>query len=149
MGRRRQGRGEKYKSPLPSELRWRNWAAYVTDADSKKKPQIAASEIIGFVNNQLFPLLKDLSIPAKADAKSRARYQVIRSVFEDANNYMKSGTQLLAVIEKLEEAINFDDFTVRANLGDVYEQLLNDLRGAGNAGSSTRPAPSPSSWPTA
>ena len=26
------------------------------------------------------------------------------------------------------------DFTVRANLGDVYEQLLNDLRGAGNAG---------------
>ncbi|MEK8029157.1 N-6 DNA methylase [Pseudaquabacterium rugosum] len=42
--------------------------------------------------------------------------------------------EMLAVIEKLEEAINFDDFTVRANLGDVYEQLLNDLRGAGNAG---------------
>lgn len=126
--------GRKYKSPLPSELRWRNWAAYVTDADGKKKPQIAASEIIGFVNNQLFPLLKDLSIAGNADAKTRARHQVIRSVFEDANNYMKSGPQLLAVIEKLEEAINFDDFTVRANLGDVYEQLLNDLRGAGNAG---------------
>lgn len=47
---------------------------------------------------------------------------------------MKSGTQLLAVIEKLEEAINFHDFKTRASLGDVYEQLLNDLRGAGNAG---------------
>ena len=47
---------------------------------------------------------------------------------------MKSGTQLLAVIEKLEEAIDFHDFKTRANLGDVYEQLLNDLRGAGNAG---------------
>ncbi len=59
---------------------------------------------------------------------------MIRGVFEDANNYMKSGTQLLAVIEKLEEAINFHDFKTRASLGDVYEQLLNDLRGAGNAG---------------
>lgn len=126
--------GKKYKSPLPDSLRWRNWAAYVTDAEGKKKPQIAASEIIGFVNNQLFPLLKDLSVAGNADAKTKERHKVIRNVFEDANNYMKSGTQLLAVIEKLEEAINFDDFTVRANLGDVYEQLLNDLRGAGNAG---------------
>ncbi len=59
---------------------------------------------------------------------------MIRGVFEDANNYMKSGIQMLAVIEKLEEAINFHDFKTRAHLGDVYEQLLNDLRGAGNAG---------------
>jgi type I restriction enzyme M protein len=41
---------------------------------------------------------------------------------------------MLAVIEKLEEAINFHDFKTRASLGDVYEQMLNDLRGAGNAG---------------
>jgi type I restriction enzyme M protein len=47
---------------------------------------------------------------------------------------MKSGTQLLAVIAELEEAIDFHDFKTRANLGDVYEQVLNDLRSAGNAG---------------
>lgn len=127
-----------YKSPLPEELRWRNWAAYVPGADGKKAPQKAASDIISFVNNQLFPALKVLEIPAlnakKDNATSVALHKVIRSVFEDANNYMKSGTQLLAVIEKLEEAINFHDFTIRANIGDVYEQLLNDLRGAGNAG---------------
>lgn len=127
-----------YQSPLPEELRWRNWAAYVPGADGKKAPQKAASDIIGFVNNQLFPALKELEIPAlnaeKDNATSVALHKVIRSVFEDANNYMKSGTQLLAVIEKLEEAINFHDFKTRANIGDVYEQLLNDLRGAGNAG---------------
>jgi type I restriction enzyme M protein len=120
--------GKKYKSPLPNEFRWRNWAAYVPGPDSKKKPQIAPSDIIGFVNNELFPKLKEL------DANKSRQHAVIRSVFEDANNYMKSGTQLLAVIEKLEDAINFHDFKTRANLGDVYEQLLNDLRGAGNAG---------------
>ena len=117
-----------YQSPLPERMRWRNWAAYVAGPDGKKRPQIAASEVIGFVNNELFPTLKAL------DANHSPRHKVIRSVFEDANNYMKSGTQLLAVIEKLEEAINFHDFTTRANLGDVYEQLLNDLRSAGNAG---------------
>jgi len=117
-----------YRSPLPERFRWRRWAAYVPGADGKKKPQIAASEIIAFVNNELFPSLKEL------DANASPQHKVIRSVFEDANNYMKSGTQLLAVVEKLEEAINFHDFKTRANLGDVYEQLLNDLRGAGNAG---------------
>jgi type I restriction enzyme M protein len=117
-----------YKSPLPERMRWRNWAAYVSGRDGKKAPQKAPTEITGFVNNELFPALKDL------DPSLSPQHKVIRSVFEDANNYMKSGTQLLAVIEKLEEAINFHDFKTRANLGDVYEQLLNDLRGAGNAG---------------
>ena len=120
--------GKKYKSPLPEDLRWRNWAAYLADKEGKTKSQTAASDLINFVNNRLFPTLKDL------DANLSPQHKVIRSVFEDANNYMKSGTQLLAVIEKLEEAINFHDFKTRANLGDVYEQLLNDLRGAGNAG---------------
>lgn len=117
-----------YQSPLPNYLRWRNWAAYIADADGKKKPQIAASEVIGFVNNDLFPALKELN------ANRSPQHKVIRGVFEDANNYMKSGTQLLAVIEKLEDAINFHDFKTRASLGDVYEQMLNDLGGAGNAG---------------
>ncbi|TQM92390.1 N-6 DNA methylase [Roseinatronobacter monicus] len=117
-----------YKSPLPEPMRWRNWAAYLPGDDGKRKPQIAPSDIVGFVNNELFASLKEL------DANASPQHMVIRSVFEDANNYMKSGTQLLAVIEKLEEAIDFHDFKTRANLGDVYEQLLNDLRGAGNAG---------------
>ncbi|EID0032046.1 N-6 DNA methylase [Vibrio alginolyticus] len=117
-----------YKSPLPKGLRWRDWAAYVSGDDGKKAPKIAPNEIINFVNNELFPELKQI------DTNASPIHKVIRSVFEDANNYMKSGTQFLAVIEKLEEAINFHDFKTRANIGDVYEQLLNDLRGAGNAG---------------
>jgi type I restriction enzyme M protein len=120
---------KKYKSPLPEPYRWRNWAAFTADAEGKKKPQIAGSDLISFVNNELFPALKE-----KIDASQSPQHKVIKQVFEDANNYMKSGPQMLAVIEKLEEAINFHDFTTRASLGDVYEQMLNDLRGAGNAG---------------
>lgn len=118
-----------YLSPIPERFRWRNWAKYLPDVDGKKKPQIAGSELIAFINNELFPALKD-----QIDAGKTPQHKVIKQVFEDANNYMKSGPQMLAVIEKLEDAINFHDFTTRASLGDVYEQMLNDLRGAGNAG---------------
>jgi len=118
-----------YRSPLPERYRWRNWAAYKADNEGKKKPQIAGSELISFVNNELFPALKD-----QVDANRSPSHKVIKQVFEDANNYMKSGPQMLAVIEKLEDAIDFHDFKTRASLGDMYEQLRNDLRGAGNAG---------------
>lgn len=115
--------GQPYISPLPEECRWRNWAAF-----KDGKPQIAANELISFVNNELFPKLKVL------DASDSPTRKVIRQVFEDSNNYMKAGTLMLGVIEKLDEAINFHDFKTQQNLGDIYEQILNDLRAAGNAG---------------
>jgi len=116
-------RGQPYESVLPSECRWRNWAAY-----KDGKPQIAGTELVPFVNNVLFPMLRNLEVGEDL------RRKVIRQVFEDSNNYMKSGTLMLGVIEKLDEVINFNDFTARQNLGDIYEQILNDLRSAGNAG---------------
>ncbi len=116
-------RGETYQSSLPDECRWRNWAAY-----KNGKPQIAANELINYVNNTVFPGLKELPIENDPGAK------VVREVFVDANNYMKTGTLMLAVIEKLDEAINFHDIKGRGQLGDIYEQILNDLRSAGNAG---------------
>lgn len=118
----------KYQSPIPQHFRWRNWAAYKADSEGKKKPQIQGSKLIPFVT-ELFSALNDQIDPSKSP-----QHKVIKQVFADANNYMKSGPLMLAVIEKLEEAINFHDFKTRANLGDVYEQMLNDLRGAGNAG---------------
>src|SRR3982750_2455991 len=51
------GHGQRYKSPLPKECRWRNWAAY-----KGGKPQIAAPQLIGFVENVLFPRLWELNV---------------------------------------------------------------------------------------
>lgn len=116
-----------YISPIPEKFRWRNWAAYKADADGKKKPQMQGSELIPFVT-QLFEAFTDI------DPSISPTHKVIQQVFADSYNYMKSGPLMLAVIEKLEEAIDFNDFTTRIQLGTVYEQILNDLRGAGNAG---------------
>lgn len=54
-------------------------------------------------------------------------------MFEDAYNYMKSGQLVRQVINKI-EAIDFNDLTQRQHFGDIYEQILNDLQSAGNAG---------------
>jgi type I restriction enzyme M protein len=117
-----------YSSPIPERFRWRNWAAYKADAQGKKKPQIAGSELIPFVT-EMFNTLQGDTISA-----DDRQHRVIKQVFQDANNHMKSGTLMLSVIEKLEDAIDFHDFKTRSSLGDVYEQMLNDLRGAGNSG---------------
>jgi type I restriction enzyme M protein len=49
-------RGETYQSSLPEECRWRHWAAYIEDG----KPQHPANELIAYVNNRVFPGLKEL-----------------------------------------------------------------------------------------
>lgn len=113
-----------FKSPLPEELRWRNWA--------KDSEGITGEELFEFVNGQLFPTLKKLTVSGD-DKKLSKRAKVVRTVFEDAYNYMKSGTLMRQVINKISE-IDFNNTADRHTFGNIYEQLLKDLQSAGNAG---------------
>ncbi len=109
-----------YVSPIPEGRRWRDWAA---DPEG-----ITGDTLLNFINGDLFPTLKGLEIGSGGEKRA-----VVRSVFEDAYNYMKSGQLMRQVINKIEE-INFNDLTQRQHFGDIYEQILNDLQSAGNAG---------------
>jgi type I restriction enzyme M protein len=117
-----------YRSPIPDSLRWRNWAA---DAEG-----ITGDDLLDFVNNQLFPTLKNLQ-PAPHDQRGF----VIRSVFEDAYNYMKSGHLMRQVINKIVGGLDFNKAQDRHLFGDLYEQILRDLQNAGNAGEYYTPRP--------
>ncbi|MCP3713866.1 class I SAM-dependent DNA methyltransferase [Paraburkholderia sp. CNPSo 3281] len=111
-----------YKSPLQSRFRWSKWA---------KDPEgITGEELIDFVNNELFPALKALATRAGVSAHGR----VVGSVFEDAYNYMKSGTLLRQVINTIEEDVDFNASGDRHLFNDIYEKILADLQSAGNAG---------------
>lgn len=113
---------EDYKSPIPEELRWRSWA---------KDPEgITGDELLDFINNRLFPELKELTVPEKGGSMAF----VIRSVFEDSFNYMKNGTLVRQVINVIEEGIDFNRKKERHLLGDIYEKILKDLQSAGNSG---------------
>ena len=107
-----------YVSPIPERLQWRNWA---------RDPEgITGNTLLDFVNDELFPALKELPM-------TPARSKVVRSVFEDAYNYMKSGHLMRQVINRISE-VDFNSLSERQHFGDIYEQLLNDLQNAGNAG---------------
>jgi type I restriction enzyme M protein len=111
---------DNYESPLPGHLRWSAWAS---DPEG-----ITGDALLDFVNRQLLPKLKTLT--TTADDKLTT---LIRTTFEDANNYMKNGTLMRQVVNK----INDIDFNASADLhmfGDIYEKLLRDLQSAGNAG---------------
>ena len=110
-----------YKSPLPKKYQWRTWAA---DPEG-----ITGDELLAFVNDELFPALKNLST-AGASAERR---RVVRDLFEDAYNYMKSGQLMRQVVNKIQQ-VDFNNLTERQHFGDIYEQLLADLQSAGNAG---------------
>jgi type I restriction enzyme M protein len=110
-----------YRSPIPRKLQWRSWAA---DPEG-----ITGDELLGFINDDLFPGLKALQVSSQAGDRRR----VVRDVFEDAYNYMKSGHLMRQVVNKINE-VDFNNLAERQHFGDIYEQVLNDLQSAGNAG---------------
>lgn len=116
-----------YRSPIPHELRWRTWAT--------PREGITGDELLTFINNQLFPTLKQF-----AESATSGRSSVIGNVFQDAFNYMKNGTLIRQVLNKINE-IDFNRSEDRHLFGDIYEQILKDLQSAGNSGEYYTPRP--------
>lgn len=118
-----------YESPVPPHLRWNAWAN--EDLVGTEAP--TGDDLLELVDGSLFPIFKDLNV-AQFTGKARHRAELLRSVFEDAYNYMKSGTLMRQVINKINHDIDFNQSKTRHLFGDIYEQILRDLQGAGNAG---------------
>ncbi|WP_213996910.1 type I restriction-modification system subunit M [Tepidanaerobacter syntrophicus] len=110
-----------YTPIIPEGLRWRDWAA---DDEG-----ITGDELLDFVNNKLFKELKEMEL----DESSSPKAFIVKGVFEDSYNYMKSGTLMRQVINKLNE-IDFTTQRDRHLFNDIYESILRDLQSAGNAG---------------
>jgi len=90
-------------------------------------------DLIELIEQELFPTLKNLDLESMS-GQTRERAALLRSVFEDAYNYMKSGTLLRQVINKINQDIDFNAARTRHIFGELYEGILKDLQGAGNAG---------------
>ena len=113
-----------YVSVIPSDLRWRAWAG-----DSEGITGDAMKE---FVDGELFPGLQNLDV-SDSDGGVNARAVQVRDIFAGTNNYMKNGTIIRQVVNKLNE-IDFNASEDRHTFGDIYESLLRDLQSAGNYG---------------
>lgn len=113
-----------YRSIIPEKLRWRSWAE-----DKKDGKALTGDALLNFVNNELFPGLRDLPL----DETSSRRQRIVRAAFEDNNNFMKKGVLLRQVINVI-DAIDVSSLNSRHAFGEIYETILKSLQSAGNAG---------------
>lgn len=106
-----------YQNVVPEKYRWSTWAA--------SDEGITGDKLLDFINNDLMPSLRDL--PAKNENA------IIRIAFEESHNYMKDGTLLRQVVNKI-STVDFNSSTDRHTFNDLYETLLSSLQSAGDAG---------------
>ncbi|MEO9477260.1 MAG: class I SAM-dependent DNA methyltransferase [Cyclobacteriaceae bacterium] len=108
-----------YESPIPEKLKWSSWAA--------DEEGLTGEQLMEFINNELFPTLKELDISLNPQAK------IIRSIFEDTYNFMKNGTLFRQVINQINR-IDFNSSKERHLFNDLYETILKELQSAGSSG---------------
>lgn len=120
-----------YKSIIPEKFRWRNWAK-----DNKDGKAMTGEELENFINNELFPALKDLKVTETTPIKQA----IVKSVFRDLNNYMKKGT-LLRQVTNVIDGIEFTNSAEKHEFGEIYETMLSELQSAGSSGEFYTPRP--------
>jgi type I restriction enzyme M protein len=115
---------DNYESIIPEECRWQNWAR-----DDGKGTAITGDELLDFVNSKLFPTLKNIPISKETPIHKA----IVKTTFEDTNNYMKDGVLLRQVVNVIDE-LKLDDYAESHAFGDIYESILKELQSAGSAG---------------
>ena len=113
-----------YQSIIPEDCRWSSWAV-----DDKSGNALTGDRLMNFINNTLFPTLKDLNVTPDTPIKK----SIVKTTFEDANNYMKDGVLLRQVINIIDE-LDLSDYGESHAFGDIYESILRELQSAGSAG---------------
>lgn len=116
-----------YVPVIPEQYRWRNWA--------EDDEGITGDTLIEHVEN-MFRTLRNLDV-----SDGDPRKFLVRDVMEGVNNFMKSGTLLRQVINKINADINFDEVKTAHLFNGIYESMLKDLQSAGKAGEFYTPRP--------
>ncbi len=113
-----------YRSFIPENCRWRNWAHDEGDGEA-----MTADRLLDFVNNTLFPTLKNLEVTPDTPMRSA----IVRITFQDANQYMKDGVLLRQVINVI-DGLDLSDYEESHAFGEIYESILKEMQSAGSAG---------------
>ena len=114
---------DNYQSIIPEPCRWRKWA------HDENGQSMTGDTLLDFVNNTLFPTLKNLPV----DASTPIKKAIVQTTFADANNYMKDGVLLRQVIGVIDE-LDLTDYEESHAFGEIYETILKELQSAGSAG---------------
>ena len=115
---------DNYRSFIPEACRWRNWAK-----DDGTGEALTADKLLNFVDNILFPTLKNLEVTPQTPMRSA----IVRATFEDANQYMKDGVLLRQLINVI-DGLDLSSYEESHAFGEIYETILKEMQSAGSAG---------------
>ena len=129
---------DEYESIIPEECRWINWAH-----DDRSGAAMTGDTLLDFVNNKLFQVLKGKDVTDTAGnilikgievtPETPIKKSIVRTTFEDANQYMKDGVLLRQVINIIDE-LDLGDYEESHAFGEIYESILRELQSAGSSG---------------
>ncbi len=127
-----------YCSIIPAPCCWSNWAH-----DDKSGSVMTGDNLLNFVNNTLFPVLKGTDIKGedgavkiegiRVTADTPIKKAIVQTAFADANNYMKDGVLLRQCINVIDD-LDLSDYDEIHAFGEIYESILRELQSAGSAG---------------
>ncbi len=115
---------DNYKSIIPEDCRWRNWAS-----DDATGNALTGEELLHFVNDTLFPTLKEINVSPSTPTKKA----IVKTVFTDANQYMKDGVLLRQVINVI-DGLDLSSYEDKHAFGEIYESILKEIQSAGSSG---------------
>ena len=123
--------GRKHTFILDRPYRWESWAA-PKGKDGKIDHNVAATgdDLVGFVNQQLFPYLQGFK--ARAAGPNTIEYK-IGEIFGEIKNRIQSGYNLREIIDHVDE-LRFRSQTEKHELSHLYEAKIKNMGNAGRNG---------------
>ena len=127
-----------YEPLFKEEFQWDNWAApKKADGSPDLTTQLVGQDLIEFVNQKLFPYLKEFKNTTQ-DPKSLL-YK-IGEIFGEIGNKIQSGRNLREVIDIIDK-LEFKTQDELDDLSALYEDRLKLMGGAGRSGEYYTPRP--------
>ncbi|MCH8106261.1 MAG: N-6 DNA methylase [Proteobacteria bacterium] len=123
--------GKDYQYIVDPQHRWTSWAAPKdADGDFDHNNALTGSDLIEYVDGELFPYLK--AFKQKADSPNTIEYK-IGEIFGEIKNKLQSGYSLRDALEKIDE-LRFRSQQEKHELSHLYESKIKNMGNAGRNG---------------
>lgn len=123
--------GKTYDFIISEDFRWNVWATPKT-ADGKldHHKALTGDDLKKFVNEKLFPYLKEFKL--SAESADTVEYK-IGEIFSELSNRLQSGYNLREVINLIDE-LRFQTSEEKHEMSHLYESKINNMGNAGRNG---------------
>lgn len=130
--------GKSYEPLFKLEFQWDQWAApKMADGKPDLTAQMTGDDLIEFVNQSLFPYLKEFKNSAQ---NPKSLLYKIGEIFGEVSNKIQSGRNLREVIDII-DTLEFKTQDELDDLSALYEDRLKLMGGAGRSGEYYTPRP--------